>query len=79
MLHEPNFRGKTVVDGSKTVLAVHQSHEWSHNNPKAQAMKEHNAKLAGNKWFMGNTDRASYYTEWCEGSKKVCLSKRKFS
>ena len=81
MLHKPNSMSKTVIDGTLTVLAVHQSHPWSHNNEKAQKMKGHNAKLANNQWFFGNTERASHYSDYCDkaqmkGTKKICIKKR---
>jgi hypothetical protein len=70
LVHKPNLEMKNVVDASNTVLAVHQSHEFTHMSEKKLKMKEYNIKQAGGmgKWFLGNTGRAKYYTNYCEDS-----------
>ncbi len=82
LVHQPNTMGKTVIDGTKTVHAFHQSHEWTHGSDLQKKRKEYNTKLAG-KWHFGNTDRASHYTTWCEEKdstklERACIHKRTF-
>lgn len=76
LLHEPNRRGMKVIDATKTLRVIHQFHEYTHGSERKRKMKQYNEQLAG-KWFLGNTDKALYYSEYCgKNSTDICFKKR---
>jgi len=68
LVHQVVVSGKIIVDVSRTVLALHQQHPFSHRND----MNQYNMDLA-QRWYFGNLDRANYYTEFCIKKRRTTL------